>query len=243
MQFIQSLDYQSTFYILWNHVISQFITQSVLIRSAPFTEYKLITVLITGASGQIGTELVPYLRQRYGVDNVIASDVKLPVHRNAASEGPFVFLDTTDYNSIARVCMESQVDWIFHMAALLSAVGEKEPKLAIKINNEGVQNVLEVARMNRLRVYIPSSIAAFGESTPQVLTPQLTVQRPRTIYGITKVYSELLGKSICNEFNPYILCNDLFIGISDRFWVHLIFCNFDILEFWNFPIFTEFVIL
>lgn len=151
-------------------------------------------VLITGASGQIGTELVPYLRERYGVDNVIASDVKLPVHRGSANEGPFVFLDTTDYNSIARVCMENHIDWVFHMAALLSAVGEKEPKLAIKINNEGVENVLEVARLNKLRVYIPSSIAAFGESTPQKLTPQLTVQRPRTIYGITKVYSELLGE-------------------------------------------------
>eukprot|EP00485_Elphidium_margaritaceum_P006654 CAMPEP_0202690392 /NCGR_PEP_ID=MMETSP1385-20130828/5384_1 /ASSEMBLY_ACC=CAM_ASM_000861 /TAXON_ID=933848 /ORGANISM="Elphidium margaritaceum" /LENGTH=419 /DNA_ID=CAMNT_0049345653 /DNA_START=70 /DNA_END=1329 /DNA_ORIENTATION=- len=152
-------------------------------------------VLITGASGQIGTELVPFLRQKYGKDNVIASDVKLPVHgREAAADGPFVFLDVCDYNSIARVCMEFQIDWIFHMAALLSAVGEKDPKLAIKINNLGVENTLEVARMNNLRIYIPSSIAAFGDSTPNVLTPQLTIQRPRTIYGITKVYSELLGE-------------------------------------------------
>lgn len=150
-------------------------------------------ILVTGASGQIGTELVPYLRGKYGADNVVASDVKLPTSRDAAKEGPFVFLDTCDYNSIARVCMEYQIDWIFHMAALLSAVGERDPKLAIKINNVGVENSLEVARMNDLRIYIPSSIAAFGESTPSKLTPQLTVQRPRTIYGITKVYSELLG--------------------------------------------------
>jgi len=159
-------------------------------------------VLITGASGQIGTELVPYLRNRYGVENVIASDVKLPVSgRDAVAEGPFVFLDICDYNSIARVCMEYQIDWIFHMAALLSAVGEKDPKLAIKINNVGVENTLEVARLNDLRIYIPSSIAAFGESTPQKLTPQLTVQRPRTIYGITKVYSELLGEYYCERYN------------------------------------------
>jgi len=151
-------------------------------------------VLITGASGQIGTELVPFLRKRYGADNVVASDVKLPVLRENAQEGPFVFLDTCDYNSIARVCMEYQVDWIFHLAALLSAVGEKDPKLAIRINNTGMENVLEVARLNDVRVYIPSSIAAFGFGTPQELTPQLTVQRPRTIYGITKVYSELLGE-------------------------------------------------
>ena len=151
-------------------------------------------VLITGASGQIGTELVPYLRAKYGNENVIASDVKLPVFgRETSNQGPFVFLDVCDYNSIARVCMEYQIDWIFHMAALLSAVGERDPKLAIKINNNGLENTLEIARLNELRIYIPSSIAAFGESTPQLLTPQLTVQRPRTIYGITKVYSELLG--------------------------------------------------
>jgi len=150
-------------------------------------------VLVTGASGQIGTELVPYLREKYGSENIVASDVKLTT-RNQALDGPFVFLDVCDYNSIARVCMEYQIDWIFHMAALLSAVGEKDPKLAIKINNMGVENTLEVARLNDLRIYIPSSIAAFGDSTPAILTPQLTIQRPRTIYGITKVYSELLGE-------------------------------------------------
>lgn len=152
-------------------------------------------ILVTGASGQIGTELVPYLRNKYGRDNVVASDVKVPINNKQSTyDGPFVFLDTCDYNSIARVCMENQIDWIFHMAALLSAVGEKDPKLAIKINNLGVENTLEVARLNDLRIYIPSSIAAFGDSTPSQLTPQLTVQRPRTIYGITKVYSELLGE-------------------------------------------------
>ena len=144
---------------------------------------------MTGGSGQIGTELVPYLRNKFGGDNVIASDIK----QTQYNDGPFLYLDVCDYNSIAKICMENNINWIFHMAALLSAVGEKDPKLALKINTVGVENTLEIARLNNLRIYIPSSIAAFGESTPQQLTPQLTVQRPTTIYGITKVYAELLG--------------------------------------------------
>ena len=145
-------------------------------------------ILVTGASGQIGTELVPYLRNKFGRDNVIASDVKIPSgNKQAQYDGPFVFLDVCDYNSIARVCMENQIDWIFHMAAVSSTVAEKDPKLAFKINTVGVENTLEVARLNDLRIYIPSSIAVFGDSTPQQLSA------PRTFYGITKVYAELLG--------------------------------------------------
>eukprot|EP01083_Nonionella_stella_P255172 876189_1 len=116
-------------------------------------------VLVTGAGGQIGTELVPYLRSRYGTDNVIASDIKSP--NTGRGDGPFLYLDTCDYNSLARICVEHQIDWVFHMAALLSATGEKDPQLAIKINNSGVENTLEVARINNLRIYIPSSIAVF----------------------------------------------------------------------------------
>ena len=101
-------------------------------------------VLVTGASGQIGSELVPYLRSRYGEENVIASDVKMPqfaekVHYN---NGLFVYTDVTDYNQLARVVLEYRIDWVFHLAALLSAVGEKQPQLAMKINNTGVENIL-----------------------------------------------------------------------------------------------------
>ena len=158
-------------------------------------------ILVTGASGQIGTELVPYLRAKYGNDNVIASDVKMPQITDRDRDGPFVYTDVTDYNQLARVVLESRIDWVFHLAALLSAVGERQPQLAMKINNTGVENILELSKHNQLRCYIPSSIAAFGPTTPHNNTPDLTIMRPTTIYGITKVYSELLGEYYHKQYN------------------------------------------
>jgi len=149
-------------------------------------------VLVTGAAGQIGTELTMHLKTIFGNENVIASDVKMMPHNSKG--GPFTYVDATDYDMLARVVLEYDIDIIVHLAALLSAVGEKNPKLAITVNNKGLENCLELAATNQLQIYCPSSIAGFGPSSPKDGTPDLCVMRPNTIYGITKVYSELLGE-------------------------------------------------
>ncbi len=147
-------------------------------------------ILVTGASGQIGSELIPRLRSLYGKENVVASDLRDPI----VDDGPFMRLDITDADSLGKIVSEYDVDAIIHLAALLSASGEQRPHLAWKINISGLYNVLEVARMKSLkRVFHPSSIAVFGPETPRVRTPQETVLRPKTMYGITKVTGELLG--------------------------------------------------
>jgi len=149
-------------------------------------------VLVTGAGGQIGTELTQHFREIFGNNNVIASDVKMVP--SVARSGEFAYVDVTDYNMLARVVLEYNIEIIVHLAALLSAVGEKNSKLAITVNNKGLENCLELAAANGLQIYCPSSIAAFGPSSPKDLTPDLCVMRPTTIYGITKVYAELLGE-------------------------------------------------
>ena len=147
------------------------------------------TILVTGALGQIGSELVNALRQRYGEDTVIASDIRMPPRGN---EGPFEFVDCTNQRSIDEVIRRHRVGTIYHLAALLSAVAESKPQVAWEVNMDGLYWVLEVARENRCSVFFPSSIGAFGPTTPQDHTPQDTVQRPTTMYGVTKVAGELL---------------------------------------------------
>ncbi|MCE5197004.1 MAG: L-threonine 3-dehydrogenase [Negativicutes bacterium] len=148
-------------------------------------------ILVTGSLGQIGTELVLALRERYGTDNVVGSDL----HDSATpalANGPYEKIDVLDTARMAEVVKKYGVNQIIHLAALLSAVAEKKPTLAFQINLGGLFNVLELARETGCAVFTPSSIAAFGPGTPPDKTPQDTIQRPTTMYGVTKVAGELL---------------------------------------------------
>jgi len=157
-------------------------------------------VLITGASGQIGTELTHALQKRYGASQVIATDLR-PQESGAKEDVQFYQLDVMDKEALTQLVKTHQVDTIYHLAALLSAVGEKVPHKAWDININGSLHVLEVAReLNLKRVFIPSSIAAFGPSTPLDNTPQDTIQRPTTMYGVTKVAGELLAEYYFKRF-------------------------------------------
>ena len=149
-------------------------------------------ILITGALGQIGSELTPFLRKRYKNENVVASDIKPRSEGIMHQEGPFEHIDCLNAQEIYSAVKKYKIDTIFHLAAILSASGEKNPQLAWKVNINGLYNVLEIAREYKCAVFTPSSIAAFGPSTPKDSTPQETIQRPTTIYGLTKVTGELL---------------------------------------------------
>ncbi len=150
-------------------------------------------ILVTGACGQIGTELTAILRERHGNDNVVASDIQ-PVPPMLAASGPSALLDVTQRDALAALVQRYHIDTIYHMAAILSATGEEKPRLAWSVNIGGLYNVLEVAREHGVaRIYSPSSIAAFGPETPKEETPQETVLRPTTMYGVTKVAGELLA--------------------------------------------------
>lgn len=147
-------------------------------------------ILVTGASGQVGSDLVLELRKRYGDDNVLATDIR---EAEGDQAGPFELLDCTDHDAVDRAVTSFGTDTIFHLAAILSAVGEADPHLAYTVNLGGLENVLEIARVRESAVFIPSSIAAFGPTTPPDPTPQITIQRPTTMYGVTKVAGELLA--------------------------------------------------
>jgi nucleoside-diphosphate-sugar epimerase len=156
-------------------------------------------ILVTGARGQIGSELVPALVERYGAESVVASDLRL-VPGRLSSEGEYEHLDCTQPQQILEVIRRRDVDTVYHLAALLSAVAEERPHAAWSVNMGGLYNVLEAARQYRCKVFFPSSIGAFGPSTPRERTPQVTIQRPITMYGVTKVAGELLCDYYAGRF-------------------------------------------
>lgn len=151
-------------------------------------------ILVIGSVGQIGSELTLELRRIYGNDNVVANGRKTAPSEKLMNSGPFEFFDTTDREKLTAVCKKYEIDVIINMAAILSATGEQNPMLAWDVNMNGLINVLEVAReLNMKQVLIPSSIAVFGPETPVDNTPQETILRPTTMYGVTKVAGELLA--------------------------------------------------
>lgn len=158
------------------------------------------SILVTGALGQIGSELVPALRARFGTDRVIATDLRVLPSRAAAAEAPYDHLDCTEPQQLHEAVRRYDVGTIYHLAALLSASAEAAPQLAWSVNMAGIYNVLEVARAYDCQVFFPSSIGAFGPSTPKDATPQVTIQRPTTIYGVTKVAGELLCDYYASRF-------------------------------------------
>jgi len=149
-------------------------------------------VLVTGAVGQIGSELTPALREQYGSDNVVAAGHVTEPSTELRNAGPFEIVDCTSIEAIAQAVTKHDVNTIYHLAARLSAVAEENPVLAWDVNMNGLYNVLEVAREYKCAVFTPSSIGAFGPGTPLDNTPQDTIQRPNTMYGVTKVAGELL---------------------------------------------------
>lgn len=149
-------------------------------------------ILITGATGQIGTELTMKLRQLYGNENVIATNIRKHDDNPVVQSGPFELLDVRDYGRFFELATKYHVDTIIHLAAFLSATAEKKPLLAWDLNMGGLLNALEVARELGCQFFTPSSIGAFGPSSQKKQTPQDTIQRPNTMYGINKVAGELL---------------------------------------------------
>jgi nucleoside-diphosphate-sugar epimerase len=147
--------------------------------------------LVIGSAGQIGSDLVPALRLEYGIENVIEADIKAPTILR--EKDLFLNLDALNKEAIAKIVREREIDTIYHMASILSATGEKMPQAAWNLNTNSLINVLEVGRKYNIeRIIWPSSIAVFGPSTPRENTPNDTILRPTTMYGVTKVAGELL---------------------------------------------------
>ncbi len=166
--------------------------KSILLNTLSYLRMKKI--LVIGSTGQIGSELTRELRRQYGNDNVVAGYITGAEPTGELKEGgPSEIADVTDGAMIAEVVKKHGIDAIYNLAALLSVVAESKPKLAWKIGIDGLWNILEVARENNCAVFTPSSIGSFGLTTPHVNTPQDTVQRPQTIYGVSKVTTELLS--------------------------------------------------
>ena len=151
-------------------------------------------ILVTGAAGQIGSELVPALRKEFGSDNVIAAGHEQPVPDEVRNAGPHTYLDVTRYDQVEKAIEQYRIDTVYHLSSILSALAEQERDRAYRVNFNGLYYVLEAAAKHRLeRVVVPSSIAAFGPETPGDNTPNETIQKPNTIYGISKVFAELMG--------------------------------------------------
>lgn len=157
-------------------------------------------ILVVGAGGQIGTELVPHLQKVYGEDNVIAADLKPEMVKKLSTFSKAISLDALNLEEYNKVVKDNNIDGIYNLVALLSATGEKNPQLAWNINMGALLNSLNIAKDSKTALFTPSSIGAFGENTPHYKTPQDTIMRPNTIYGVCKVSGELLSDYYFTKF-------------------------------------------
>ena len=155
-------------------------------------------ILVTGASGQIGIELTAALREKYGEENVIAIDIR---ETEIAKSGPIKICNILDFNKYKKIVNDNNIGTVYHLAAILSANGEKNPKLCFDVNMNGLQNVLEVAKEFNQKIFCPSSIAVFGPNVPKENTPQNVALNPTTVYGLTKVAGELLCDYYFNKYD------------------------------------------
>ncbi len=157
-------------------------------------------ILVIGAAGQIGTELVLALRKAYGNDKIIATDLK-DAPKDELAEGPYERLDVLDKDKLFEVVKKYNVSEIYLLAALLSATAEKNPALGWELNMNGLSNVLDLSKEGLIkRIFWPSSIAVFGPNTPKDMTPQRTIMEPTTVYGITKVAGESWCEYYANKY-------------------------------------------
>uniref|UniRef100_UPI00358E17FD L-threonine 3-dehydrogenase, mitochondrial-like n=1 Tax=Myxine glutinosa TaxID=7769 RepID=UPI00358E17FD len=156
-------------------------------------------ILITGGLGQLGIGFANLLRKRFGDNSVILSDIRKPPN-HVFHKGPFIYADILDYKNLREIVVNNRITWLVHFSALLSAAGEKNVPLARSVNITGLHNVLDIAAENGLKLFVPSTIGAFGADSPRHSTPDLCVQRPRTIYGVSKVHAELMGEYYHHKF-------------------------------------------
>ncbi|XP_075950432.1 L-threonine 3-dehydrogenase, mitochondrial-like isoform X3 [Anarhichas minor] len=162
-------------------------------------------VLITGGLGQLGVGLAKLLRRRFGKNNVILSDIRKPPN-HVYHNGPFIFSDILDYKNLREIVVNNNISWLVHYSAVLSAVGENNVALAKEVNITGLHNILDIATEHGLRLFVPSTIGAFGPSSPRDPAPELCVQRPRTIYGVSKVHAELMGEYYHHRYGLDFRC-------------------------------------
>lgn len=163
-------------------------------------------ILITGALGQVGSDLTEALRKKYGAGNVITTDIRAPESAAVYEDGPFEFLDVLKYDQLERAIVNNKINWVIHLSAIMSVLGEQKPDLAMDLNINGARNVLDVCRRHGCLCYTPSSMAVFGADAGKVMTKDDTILNPSTVYGITKVLLEQLGSYYHRKFGLDFRC-------------------------------------